>query len=176
MIFCIIIRVIIDEKSEIYINKSNINVSNVQKLYEANNIKEKIIDKYNGYDVAAKLIIPKIDLETYVIGEFSKEILNISVSKFWGPEPNEIGNCCIAGHNFKNKNMFHNLKKLNSDDEIFLIDNKIGKIKYKVYEIYTVSPQNVDCLSQNVQVRELTLITCTNDSKNRIIVKAREEL
>ena len=52
--------------------------------------KNKIEEKYKGYDVAAKLIIPKIELETYVLKNFSIETLNISVTKFWGPKPNEL--------------------------------------------------------------------------------------
>ena len=71
--------------------------------------------------------------------------------------------------------MFSKLKKIEIGDEIFLIDNKYGKLEYKVYEIYVVEPKNVRCLSQETNgKREITLITCTSDSKKRIIVKARE--
>lgn len=136
--------------------------------------KEEIEKKYKGYDVLAKLEIPKIELETYVIN-FSESALNISVTKFWGPNPNEIGNLCIAGHNFRNKNMFHNLKKLQIGDTLKIKDNNIGIIDYEIYNIYTVVPEDVTCLSQETNgKREVTLITCTNDSKKRIIIKARE--
>lgn len=145
----------------------------------ANNIeeypKEEIISNYNGYDVIAKLEIPKIDLETYVLKDYSVEALNISVTKFWGADANKIGNFCIAGHNFKNKNMFRNLKKLEIGDKLTISDNEIGRIEYEIYEIYKVEPEDVSCLSQDTnETREVTLITCTNDSKKRIIVKARE--
>lgn len=136
--------------------------------------KEKIEELYKGYDVVAKLEIEKIKLETYVIN-FSESALNISVTKFWGPNPNEVGNFCIAGHNFKNKNMFHNLKKLQIGDKLILKDNNVGIIEYEVYNIYTVNPEDVSCLSQNTEgKKEITLITCTNDSKKRIIIKSRE--
>lgn len=137
--------------------------------------KEKVIENYNGHSVCAKLEIPVISLETYVLSEYSMQNLNVSVTKFFGPNPNEIGNFCVAGHNFRNKNMFKNLKKVEIGDEIFLIDNKVGKIKYIVYEIKQVFPNDVSCLEQNNKVREITLITCTSDSKKRIIVKAKEE-
>ena len=87
--------------------------------------KENIVKNYKGYEVLAKLEIPVINLETYVLSEFSNETLNISVTRFWGEKPNEIGNLCIAGHNFINKNMFRNLKKLKTGDTFFLIDNNI---------------------------------------------------
>ena len=137
--------------------------------------KEEIVSNYKGYDVIAKLTIPKIDLETYVLKDYSIEALNISVTKFWGADANKIGNFCIAGHNFKNKNMFRNLKKLEIGDKLNISDNEIGKIEYEIYEIYKVEPEDVRCLSQDTnETREVTLITCTNDSKKRIIVKARE--
>lgn len=137
--------------------------------------KEQIIDEYKGYTVAAKLKIPKIQLETYILQNYSIEALNISVTKFWGANPNEIGNFCVAGHNFQNKNMFRNLKNLQTGDRLFVSDNKIGRVEYKIYDIYKVEPDDVSCLTQETGGRrEVTLITCTNDSKQRIIVKARE--
>ena len=137
--------------------------------------KEKVIDEYKGYTVAAKLEIPKIQLETYILQNYSIEALNISVTKFWGANPNEIGNFCVAGHNFQNKNMFRNLKNLQTGDRLFISDNKIGRIEYEIYDIYKVEPDDVSCLTQETgERREVTLITCTNDSKQRIIVKARE--
>lgn len=137
--------------------------------------KEQVIDEYKGYTVAAKLEIQKIHLETYILQNYSIEALNISVTKFWGANPNEIGNFCIAGHNFQNENMFRNLKNLQTGDRLFISDNKIGRIEYEIYDIYKVNPNDVSCLTQETGGRrEVTLITCTNDSKQRIIVKARE--
>lgn len=137
--------------------------------------KEEIKTQYKGYQVIAKLEIPTIQLETYVLEKYSKEALNVSVTKFWGANPNEIGNFCVAGHNFQNKNMFHNLKDLEVGNQLFISDHNIGRIEYQVNQIYVVKPEDVSCLSQETnQKREVTLITCTNDSEKRIIVKAQE--
>ncbi len=139
--------------------------------------KEQIAKEYKGYLVDAKLEIPQILLETYILKNYSVQALNVSVTKFWGVNPNEIGNFCVAGHNFQNKNMFHNLKKLKMGDKLFISDNQIGKIEYEIYNIYKVPPEDVSCLEEETNgKREVTLITCTNDSKERIIVKAREIL
>ena len=71
--------------------------------------------------------------------------------------------------------MFHNLKKLKIGDKLFISDNKIGKVEYKIYDLYKVGPEDTSCLSQNTNnEKEVTLITCTHDSKKRIIVKAKE--
>ena len=153
-------------------NKINENKTNKEKKY----IKEDVPLEYKEYTVISKLEIPKIDLETYVLEKYLEETLNISVVKFYGVNPNEVGNFCIAGHNFKNKNMFKNLKKLSVGDNLFIIDNDIGRVEYEIFDIYKVSPNDVACLLQETNgKREVTLITCTNDSKERIIVKAREK-
>lgn len=137
--------------------------------------KESIIQEFRGYLVSAKLEIPAISLTTYVLKNYSVQALNVSVAKFWGANPNQIGNFCIAGHNFKNKLMFRNLKNLNLGDRLFISDNDVGKVEYKIYDLYKVLPNNVSCLAQETNgKREVTLITCTNDSKERIIVKGRE--
>lgn len=159
-------------------------LSNFNEEYEIDNSiiqiekeypKEEIIQKYKGFEVAAKLEIPAIELETYILKNFSESALNVSVTKFWGVNPNEIGNLCVAGHNFKNKNMFRNLKKLKVGDTLTISDNDVGKVEYIIYDIYRVSPDDISCLSQDTNnLKVVTLITCTSNSKERIIVKARE--
>ncbi len=139
--------------------------------------KEEIITKYKEYDVAAKLEIPAINLETYILETCTENSLNKSVAKFWGADPNEIGNLCIAGHNApRNINMFYNLKKLKIGNTLTISDNTIGKVEYEIYNIYNVFPEDVSPLSQETNgKREVTLITCTNDSKQRTIIKAKEQ-
>lgn len=138
-----------------------------------NQTEESILTTYKGYSVIAKLEIPKIDLETYVISEYSNQALGVSVTKFYGGNPNEVGNFCIAGHNYITKNMFHDLKKLSIGDTFTLTDNNANEGIYKIYLIETVEPNETQCLSQKTDGRiEVTLITCTTDSSKRIIVKA----
>lgn len=86
----------------------------------------------------------------------------------------KTGNLCIAGHNApRNKNMFYNLKDLEIGDKLTISDNTVGIVEYEIYDIYMVIPEDVSVLSQDTNGRkEVTLITCTNDSTKRIIVKA----
>ena len=134
----------------------------------------KYIKKFKGYDVIAELSIPKIKLKINILQQYSEEALNVSATKFYGPNPNEAGNLCISGHNYNSK-MFKNLSKLSKGDEIDLTDGYSETIKYTVYDVYKVDPNDTSCLSQETEgKREVTLITCTADSKERIIVKAKE--
>ena len=71
--------------------------------------------------------------------------------------------------------MFRNLKKLEIGDTLSVTDNTIGKVEYEIYKIEKVIPKDTSCLNQNTSNnKEVTLITCTNDSQKRIVVKAKE--
>ena len=172
------IWLIIDEYKEKQIPKNpSENISNTQNIQKDTKQKtypkEKVVSKYKGYDVIANLKIPKIKLETNILKNFSEEAMRACVTKLEGPNPNTNGNFCIVGHNFKN--MFKNLKELKKGDTFTMSDNNIGKVTYEIYDIYTVVPTDTSCLSQKTnKIKEVTLITCTTDSKKRIIVKARE--
>ena len=177
-ILIIMIWLIIDEYKEKQIPKNpSENISNTQNIQKDTKQKtypkEKVVSKYKGYDVIANLKIPKIKLETNILKNFSEEAMRACVTKLEGPNPNTNGNFCIVGHNFKN--MFKNLKELKKGDTFTMSDNNIGKVTYEIYDIYTVVPTDTSCLSQKTnKIKEVTLITCTTDSKKRIIVKARE--
>lgn len=44
---------------------------------------------------------PILDGETDSEAE-TEALLKISPTKFWGADPNEVGNFCIVGHNYRN--------------------------------------------------------------------------
>ena len=82
----------------------------------------------------------------------------------------------MAGHNAPyNSNMFRDLKDLKVGENLYVIDNQIGRVEYVIYDIYKVNPEDVSCLSQETNgEKEVTLFPCTNDSTQRRIIKARE--
>ena len=116
-------------KTNVNLNQNSITEEQQSTTNEQIVEKEYIEKEFNGYKVSAKLYIPKINLETYVLEKYSKQALLTSVTKFYGGEPNQIGNFCIAGHNYGTSNMFQNLKNLNIEDEIFLVDTNGNKVK-----------------------------------------------
>lgn len=127
------------------------------------------------YESEAILTIPKLGISYPVLTEESEELLKVSLCKYWGPSPNEVGNYCIVGHNYKSGKMFGKLANAYVGDEVTLKDLSGRTITYSIYNRYVVEPTDVSCTSQltNGQ-RELTLITCTDFGKRRLIVKARE--
>lgn len=135
------------------------------------------------YTTIATINIPKINV-TYPIvdgptdtSEETEDLLKISPTKFWGPDPNEVGNFCIVGHNYRNSRFFSKVPTLEEGDSIEITDllGKNKSITYKVYTKYEVDPTDVSCTTQLTNGRrEITLITCTDDSKYRVVVKARQ--
>lgn len=128
-----------------------------------------------NYTIESILRIPRLEINYPVIKETSEELLKISINKYWGPAPNTVGNYCVVGHNYKSKKMFGRLSEAVNGDIIELEDMSGNVVKYAVYDRYTVDPTNTACTSQLTNGRrELTLITCTNYGKERLVVKARE--
>ena len=146
--------------------------------------KEEVVEKNvliseNGtkYYKIAIINIPEINLSYPVFSEFTDELLKISPCKFWGADPNEVGNFCIVGHNYRNEKFFSKVPTLTNGSIIEIVDLQGRKVNYEVYDKFVVSEDDNDCTSQLTDGRrEITLITCTNDSKNRVIVKATEKL
>ncbi len=160
------------------ISKDETNIETEQtKQKKQEKIDLKLVDKeYKGYAVDAKLEIDKLDIDTYVLKEYSKAGMEVCVSKYYGAEPNEVGNYCIAGHNYITKNMFSKLGELEIGDEMVLTDDYNGSVHYTIYDKYKADPKQTQPLSQDTNGNmELTLITCSDYSSKRIIIKARAD-
>lgn len=131
--------------------------------------------KGNTYSIVGVVNIPKINSKYPIIAETSDALLKVSVCKFWGSDPNEVGNLCLVGHNYKNSKFFSKVPTMIIGDIVEITDLSGKTLKYKAYDIYTVLPSDTRCTSQLTQgKKEVTLITCTDDTKQRVIVKCTE--
>lgn len=127
------------------------------------------------YETVGSINIPKIDVNYPILSETTVELLKVAPCKFFGPAPNQVGNLCIAGHNYKNSQFFSKADKLVTGDVIEITDISGKTIKYSVYDKYRVVPEDTACTSQFTNGKKIvTLITCTNDNKKRIIIQAKE--
>lgn len=71
--------------------------------------------------------------------------------------------------------MFFKLNKVKIGEKIVLTDSLNKSVKYEVYEIKEVLPNNIEVLSQETkEEKEITLITCTFGARKRFVVKAIE--
>lgn len=136
---------------------------------------ESLQSTYEGYKIEGIIEISKIDIKYPIINETSDQAMKVSVTKFWGPDINEIGNYIIAGHNNRDGTMFGKTKYLEIGDIIKLTNLKNETIQYKIFKIYSVDPNDLSYVeSEEPKTKEVTLITCTNGHKQRLITKARE--
>lgn len=135
----------------------------------------------NGYNVIGVVKIPKINLEYPILDidtynpEETKEPMKISIVKYWGGKVNEYGNLSIAGHNNYDGTMFGKTKKLKIGDIVELTDLENKTIQYTIYNIFVTDPNDVTILeTKDETIREVTLITCTNGNRSRLILQAKE--
>lgn len=131
---------------------------------------------YKGYPVIGIIKIDKIGLEYPIIDDNSPKALNQSIVKYVGCNVGEIGNICLAGHNYINDTMFGKVDMLELNDTITLISMSGEMTNYTIVQKYVTIPEDVGCTrSLDENKREVTLITCTNGNKNRLIIKAQEQ-
>lgn len=77
---------------------------------EDSEAKEKISTTYNGYEIEGIIEIPKIGIKYPILEQTNDAAMKVSITKFWGPEINDIGNYTLAGHNNKDGTMFRENK------------------------------------------------------------------
>ena len=136
---------------------------------------KEIDAEIEGYKVIGIINIPKIDIEYPILEKTETKSLNLSITKFWGQKINQKGNVVLAGHNNLSKTMFGKINQLENGDIIELTDSQMVTVKYQVFNKYVIDPNDIDCIFPiDENTREVTLITCTNRDKNRLVVKARE--
>lgn len=163
--------------TEEQIIEENISANNTLQEEDKNTITQGKFtdDKGNTYSIVGVVNIPKINCKYPIIAETTDKLLKVSVCKFWGSNPNEVGNLCIVGHNYKNSKFFSKVPMIGVGDIVEITDLSGRTLKYQAYDIYTVDPSDTRCTSQLTQgKKEVTLITCTNDAKQRVIVKCTE--
>ena len=172
--------VIKDDILVIYLNDT-VDTGEVEEIDNSNETNNKAVVEYTAstgekYTVIGRVKIPKINVDYPIISYCTDGLLKISPCKFWGADPNEVGNLCIAGHNYRNSKFFSKVPKLiGVGDIIEITDLSDRTLQYEVYDKYTVSPEDTSATTQLTNGRkEITLITCTDDSKLRVIVKAKE--
>ena len=163
--------------TEEQIVEENVNLNESLEEEDKSTITEgKFTDaKGKEYSIVGVVNIPKIKVKYPIIAETNDDLLKVSICKFWGSNPNEVGNFCIIGHNYKNSQFFSKVPKMVVGDIVEITDLSGKTLKYEVYDIYTVKPSDTRCTSQLTQgKKEVTLITCTDNAKQRVIVKCTE--
>ena len=160
ILICVLLfKNVFSKKEKTDVNANTLNSSSMTSQYE-------------GYKVLGQLKIDKLGITQYILDSTEEDALEKAVGKLYGGSLNNYGNFCIVGHNYDN--IFANLSNLNEGDKLTIVDKKMQNTEYKITKIYSTEPDNLECLVQNDNKIEITLITCKDGSTERLIVKAEK--
>lgn len=81
----------------------------------------------------------------------------------------EFGNIILAGHS--TSNIFQKLHYMKIGEQIIIVSHRKTYI-YKITEKHTIYDTDMSYFKQITDKKQLTLITCKNDSSKRLIVVA----
>lgn len=133
------------------------------------------VPTYKGYNVLGTIEIPKTGIKYPILDKVTPKSIQVAVAYYYGPGLNKVGNTTIVGHNYRNGAFFGKNKQLKVGDIIYITDNSGQKIKYTIYKTYTTTETDSEYITRNTNgAREISLSTCTDDSKGRLIVLAKE--
>ena len=143
-------------------------------IQNANSSKSKIT--YKGFGVLGTMEIPKINFKYPVLEKVTKKSIENSVAFLYGAGLNEPGNSVIIGHNYRNGVFFSNNKKLSIEDKIYITDLTGRKLTYTIYNKFETTPEDTSFYQRDTGgVAEVTLSTCSDDSKTRLIIFANAD-
>lgn len=150
-------------------NMENKAVDNFEQKIEE---KAKIEDLKIGEEMA-QIDVPSIGLNSIIIHGIEKKYLNHYICHFENTAmPGENGNFSIAGHSSNIYNqVFNNIHKANIGDKIN-IKTTNEEFTYIITQMYETEPENIEVLNQDNDIKEMTIVTCSNGGKDRLIVKA----
>lgn len=111
------------------LSKKLVNNFNITSLYSSDDytsIRTSNINFYetekNTFSVIGLVEINSININYPILSTVNDDLLKIAPCRFYGPMPNEIGNMCIAGHNYNSYKFFSKLKNLKIGDTINIYD------------------------------------------------------
>lgn len=139
--------------------------------------KRKIIKYTNGDgDKIAIMEIPSISLQSIIVEGTNMDDLRYYLGHFKNTAmPGISGNFSIAGHSSTIYNeILNELYKVNIKDEI-KIKTLRGEYDYIITKKFVVEPSEVGVLDQDENKKSMTIVTCTDKGKKRLIVKAEME-
>lgn len=119
----------------------------------------------DGYSYIGVLSIKKLSVELPVMSDWDYDRLRIAPCRYIGSV--ERGDLIIAGHNYQSH--FGRLSELSHGDEVIFISCDGKTYRYKVADIEVIPGDDTEDMIENDF--DLTLYTCTYDSRSRVTVR-----
>lgn len=160
-----------------YISKKLADSYTISTLYSNNTSYQTEVQEESTNEpfVIGIIKIDKINLNYAILSISNNDLLDISVCRFAGPMPNEVGNLCIAGHNYVDYKFFSRLNELSLGDKIQIYDLAGNYVTYEIYDIYESRADDTSCTFQDTNnLKLVTLVTCNNVNGKRLVLHAKE--
>lgn len=152
----------------------NQSIQKFKNELKENKSKEKteVETTYKPKDEIAIIKVKSVGLETVIVEGTDDEYLKYYACHFEKTAmPGEYGNFSVAGHSsYLYNQVFNELHKVKINDEIEIETTK-GIFKYNINEIFDTKAENTSVLNQDLSKKEITLVTCTDGGKKRLIIK-----
>lgn len=133
---------------------------------------------YQGFVMLGYITIPKTSVKQPILDSVTPDSLNAAVAALYpsNPKLNSPGNVVIVGHNYRNGKFFSDNNKLSVGDKIMIKDNNGTELTYTIYKKFQTTETDTSFYTRDTNGKaEITLSTCTDDSKARIIILARAD-
>lgn len=179
-IFCIVCSIslcaynVYDSYRSYFVSKQKMNAYHVVKT-SVGSIPDYVLNPdmdmpevdVDGISCIGTLEIPRLDLNLCVTSTFSDENMKQLPCRYYGSIYKN--NMVIVAHNY----WFHfgRLNTLKSGDDVIFTDASGNCFKYSVDVMDVVSPESVAEVTNGKW--PLTLVTCTLDSQNRVVVRCK---
>ncbi len=148
----------------------------LDQIQSTNTSSSSVQKTYKGFGVLGTMEIPATNFKYPVLDTVSPKSIETAVAFQWGAGLNQPGNSVIIGHNYRNGKFFSNNKKLQNGDKIYITDLDGNRVTYTIYDKFETSETDTSFYQRDTQGKpEVTLSTCTDDSKARLIILARAD-
>ena len=100
------------DDEEVVVSSSDNNSNQSNNTTENNNTVERetyYTESGKPYYALGRIYIPSVNVDYPIMEtdlDYIDEVLKIAPTKFWGCNPNEVGNFCVVGHNYRNTKFF----------------------------------------------------------------------
>lgn len=159
----------------------NVNVNELDVNNNNNNqnsgSSEKVV-KYKGYEVIGTIEIPATEIKYPIIKQkdIGIDSLKVAICNLYGELNKPGSNAVLVGHNYRNGTFFSNNKRLAQGDKIYITDLSGKKVTYIISKKYVTSTGDFNYATRDVGDKmAISLSTCTDDSKQRLIIWAEQE-
>ncbi len=153
-------------------SKNQVSSKNEETQNSKTNNNTIVEKQYKGFETVGKIEIQKTGLNLPILSQVTVQGMEVAPCLLYSKgQINQSGNTVIVGHNYNN--IFSKNKNLEKGDKISITTLDGQKVTYTIYSKFRTTPDEVDYLVRKIGDKpEITLSTCTESDKYRLVILA----